>query len=214
MVSDMIVLLELSLFVHWLLVYGLWAVDAVGGLGQGFTDRQCLFLLFIWPLVQGPCMFTDVVLSTAVVWMNDVKTDAYSTTLILQFVVRWPRRSCVKSDKCPQEKSLESVLVGADDYKIENLGVWSEKEVSLRVGGKKKKHGIKKTMYLLLLQRFWSFIKNKNKNCPKANNATGVQCLIGEVLFSDWGQSIQMSVLPDWDLITMQASPDVLWVIQ
>lgn len=157
MVSDVIVLLELSLFVHWLLVYCLWALDAVGGLDQGFTDRQCLFLLFIRPLVQGPCMFTDVVLSTALVWINDVKTDQYSTTLILHFVVRWPRRSCVKSDKCPQEKSLESVSVGADDYKFENLGVWSEKEVSLRVGG--KKHGIKKTIYLLLLQRFWSFIK-------------------------------------------------------
>ncbi len=33
----------------------------------------------------------------------------------------------MKFDKCPQVMSLESVLVGAEDYKFEdeNLGVWS-----------------------------------------------------------------------------------------
>ncbi len=41
---------------------------------------------------------------------------------------------CVKSDKSPQVMSLESASVGSEDYKFgneKNLGVWSQKEVSL-----------------------------------------------------------------------------------
>ncbi len=32
--------------------------------------------------------------------------------------------SCVKSDKSPQVMSLESALVGAEDYKFENENIW------------------------------------------------------------------------------------------
>lgn len=37
---------------------------------------------------------------------------------------RGSRGSCAKSDKSPQVMSLESELVGSEDYKFENENIW------------------------------------------------------------------------------------------